>query len=141
MRFYTSVNQYGNKILVRGVNNGKRVQDRISFKPSIYVKSQKESDIKSLFGDPLEKIEFEDINSCKEFVKNYKEVENFKIFGNTNFAYQYITETFPKEVEFDISQIKIWTIDIETTTENGFPNINNPMEEVLLISIQDKVRK
>ena len=141
MRFYTSVNQYGNKILVRGVNNGKRVQDRISFKPSIYVKSQKESDIKSLFGDPLEKIEFEDINSCKEFVKNYKEVENFKIFGNTNFAYQYITETFPKEVEFDISQIKIWTIDIETTTENGFPNINNPMEEVLLISIQDKVSK
>ena len=107
MKFYTNVNQYGNRILVRGVNNGKTVQEKIEFKPSLFAKSQKESQYKSLYGDNLEEIEFADINDAKDFVKRYKEVENYHIFGNTNYAYQYITKTFPNEVEFDISQIKI----------------------------------
>ncbi|NBP02343.1 MAG: DNA polymerase [Proteobacteria bacterium] len=64
-------------------------------------------------------------------------MENFPIFGNTNYAYQYITKTFPQEVEFDISSIKIYSIDIETSAEFGFPDVNNPSEEILLITIQD----
>lgn len=141
MKFYTNVNQYGNRILVRGVNNGKTVQEKIEFKPSLFTKSQKESQYKSLFGDNLEEIEFADINDAKDFVKRYKEVENYHIFGNTNYAYQYITKTFPDEVEFDISQIKIWSVDIETSAELGFPNVRDPKEELLLITIQDASTK
>jgi len=44
---------------------------------------------------------------------------------------------FPDTVEFDISLIKIVTIDIETTTEYGFPNPRAAQEEVTLISVQD----
>jgi DNA polymerase elongation subunit (family B) len=141
MKFYTSVNQYGNNILVRGINNGKNVQDRVSFKPKLFVKSQKNSQYKSIFGQDLESIDFDSINEAREFVSTYKEVENFPIFGNTNYAYQYITENFPEEIEFDISKLKIWTLDIETTANNGFPDINNPIEEVLLITVQDNVTK
>lgn len=141
MKFYTNVNQYGNRILVRGVNNGKTVQEKIEFKPSLFAKSQKESQYKSLYGDNLEEIEFADINDAKDFVKRYKEVENYPIFGNTNYAYQYITKTFPNEVEFDISQIKIWSLDIETSAELGFPNVRDPKEELLLITIQDASTK
>ena len=141
MKFYTNVNQYGNRILVRGVNNGKTVQEKIEFKPSLFTKSQKESYYKSLFGDNLEEIEFADINDAKDYVKRYKEVENYPIFGNTNYAYQYITKTFPDEVEFDISQIKIWSLDIETSAELGFPNVRDPKEELLLITIQDASTK
>jgi len=137
MKFYTNVNQYGNRILVRGVNNGKTVQDKIEFKPSLYTKSQKQTQHKSLFGDFLEEIEFADINDAKDYVSRYKEVENFPIFGNTNYAYQYITKTFPGEVEFDISQIKIWSLDIETSAELGFPDVRDPKEALLLITIQD----
>ena len=137
MKFYTNVNQYGNRILVRGVNNGKTVQDKIEFKPSLYTKSQKQTQHKSLYGDFLEEIEFADINDAKDYVSRYKEVENFPIFGNTNYAYQYITKTFPGEVEFDISQIKIWSLDIETSAELGFPDVRDPKEELLLITIQD----
>ena len=50
MRFYTNVVQFGNKILVRGINNGKTVQDRIDFSPSLFVKTPKQSEYKSLFG-------------------------------------------------------------------------------------------
>ena len=138
MKFYTSVNQYGNKILVRGVNGGKQVQDRIEFKPTLFVPSQKKDcEYRSVYGNNLEPIKFEDINSAKEYLKLYKDVQNFDVYGNTNFAYQYITETFPNEVEFDIAHIKIWSIDIETTTEYGFPNVDDPQEQVQLITVQD----
>jgi DNA polymerase elongation subunit (family B) len=82
-------------------------------------------------------MDFEDINTAKDFVKRYKDVESFPLFGNTNYAYQYITRSFPDEIEFDITQIKIYSIDIETSAELGFPNVEDPMEEVLLITIQE----
>jgi len=141
MRFYTSVLQYGNRILVRGVNNGKAVQDRIEFRPSLYVPSPKPTEFTSLDGRYLEQIDFEDINEAKDYIKKYKDIENFKLYGNFNFAYQYITKMFPDEVEFDISQIKIWSIDIETSAEYGFPDTKDPREEVLLITIQDYTTK
>ena len=141
MKFYTSVNQYGNSILVRGVNNGKKVQDRVPFKPSIFVKSQNPSKYKSLYGQDLESIRFESINEAKEYVNRYKDVDNFPIFGNTNFAYQYITETFPNDIEFDISEIKTWSLDIETSADLGFPDVATAQEKVLLITIQDYATK
>jgi len=139
--FYTNVLQYGNKILVREVKNGKRDNHRVEFRPTMFIKAQNESKYKSLFDDNLEPITFSDINDAKEFIKKYKDVENFPIFGNTSYAYQYITEQYPHEVDYDISQLTIFTIDIETASENGFPSVDNPIEEVLLISIQDNVTK
>ncbi len=139
--FYTNVLQYGNKILVREVRNGKKDAVKLEFRPTLFIKSNKESKYESLFGEDLEPIKFGDINDAKEFVKKYKDVENFPIFGNTSFAYQYITENYPKEVDYDISQLTILTLDIETGSENGFPSIDNPIEEVLLITVQDNNTK
>jgi DNA polymerase elongation subunit (family B) len=141
MKFYTSVNQYGNNILVRGVNNGHKVQDRVAFKPSLYVPNKDKATAKSLFGKPLAEVKFDSINDAKEYVKLYKDVEGFEIYGNTNYAYQYISSTFKDDVEFDMSQLKIWTLDIETSAENGFPDVGNPQEKVLLITTQDYVSK
>ena len=79
MKFYTSVNQYGNNILVRGINNGHVVQDRIPFKPSLYVPSKDKGTAKSLFGKSLAEIKFESINEAKDYVKRYSEVDGFEI--------------------------------------------------------------
>lgn len=140
-KFYTNVLQFGNKLLVREVRNGKKDNHKVEFRPTMFVKSKQESKYKSLFGDNLEPITCLDINDAKEFMKKYKDVENFPIFGNTSFAYQYITEEYPEEVDYDISQLTIFTIDIETASENGFPSVDNPIEEVLLISLQDNITK
>lgn len=140
-KFYTNVLQYGNRILVREVRNGKKDAVRQDFQPTLFIKSQTESKHKSLFGDNLEPIVCQDINDAKDFIKKYKDVENFPIFGNTSFAYQYITENYPAEIDYDISQLTILTLDIETASENGFPSVDNPIEEVLLISVQDNVTK
>jgi DNA polymerase elongation subunit (family B) len=141
-KFYTSVIQYGNRILFRGVDNGYHTQAKIPFAPKLFVKSKKSHDeYLSVFGDNLEPIQFTDINDAKEFISKYSDVENFEIFGNKNFAYQYITENYSGEIQFDISNIRIYSIDIETSSEHGFPNVNNPIESVLLISIQNSVTK
>lgn len=141
-KFYTSVIQYGNRILFRGVDNGYHTQAKIPFAPKLFVKSKKSHDeYLSVFGDDLEPIQFTDINDAKEFISKYSDVENFEIFGNKNFGYQYITENYSGEIQFDISNIRIYSIDIETSSEHGFPNVNNPIESVLLISIQNSVTK
>lgn len=137
MDFYTCAHQYGAKILTRGVKNGKRFITRADFSPVLYVNSPQESEHKSLFGESLKPIQFENNKDAKEFVETYRDVDNFSIYGQTNYGYQYITTTYPDDVAWDISQIKIWTIDIETSSEHGFPDTLNPIEEVLLITIKD----
>lgn len=141
MNFYTCAHQYGSKILTRGVKNGVRFTKRADYSPTLYVTTNKESEYKSLFGENLSPIEFEDNNAAKEFINNYGEVDNFTIYGQTNFGYQYITTTYPEDVEWDIKQLNIQTIDIETSAENGFPDVLNPIEEVLLITVKNLISR
>ena len=141
MKFYTSAHQYGSKILVRGVHNGVRFNRREDFSPVLYVKSKEEGVHKSLYGDNLQPIEFQSNNEAKEFIQTYGEVDNFPIYGQTNFGYQYITHKFSGEIQWDINALKIQTIDIETKTEFGFPDINNPLEEILLITVKDLISR
>lgn len=140
-KFYTNVQQYGNRIFVREISGNKKYQNKVDFRPTLFVKAKTESKFKSLFGDNLEPIKFLDINDAKKFIKDYSDVENFPIFGNTSFAYQYITENYSGDIDYDLSQLKIYTIDIETASENGFPNVDSAVEEVLLITLQDYVTK
>jgi DNA polymerase elongation subunit (family B) len=42
-----------------------------------------------------------------------------------------------EEVKFDITKIKVSTLDIEVASENGFPDVESAAEKVLLITIQD----
>lgn len=138
MLFYTNVFTRGNYIYFRGIKNGKRIQQKVPFQPSLFIKSKnKESKYKSLQGESLEKIKFDSITESRDFIQRYKEVANFPIFGNYNYNYQFISKLFPKVIEFDMSQMKIVTIDIETSTEFGFPDTRNPQEEIILITLQD----
>lgn len=140
--FYTSVIQWGNNLLVRGIQDGEVVQEKVQFSPSLFVRSQnKSTQFKSLYGDLIEPIHFGDINDAKEFLKKYEDVQGFPIYGNTNFAYQYISKNYKNDVEFDITKINVIAIDIETTAEEGFPDVKNPVEEVLLISLQNMISK
>ena len=139
--FYTYAWQYGNSILVRGVRNGKRFTERHPFTPTLYVKSAEQSEYKSIDGQNLKAITFGDNSDCKEFLDNYSKVENYPIYGQTDLTYQYLSSVYPDELTFDMSQMKILSIDIETTAEHGFPDVENPIEEVLLISVIDNATK
>ena len=138
MKFYTSVEQAGNRLLVRGYNNGERYSVRVPFNPTLFLPSKNYSKWKTLEGNAVEPHKFGSISEAREFVKQYKEVPDFDIYGNTRFLYQYIAEQHPEEeLKFDSSKIRIFNIDIETAAENGFPDIESADQEILAISIKD----
>ena len=41
------------------------------------------------------------VRECRDFIKKYNEVENFNIYGNERFIYQYISDKYP-EVEVSL---------------------------------------
>ena len=138
MKFYTNVEQVANRLLVRGYEGGSSFSYRVPFNPTLYVASKNYSEWKTLEGDCVEPLKMGSINDAKEFVKRYKEVEDFDIYGNTRYLYQYITQEHPEdEIQYDTSQIRVFNIDIETAAENGFPDIESADQEILAISIKD----
>ncbi|AGH31615.1 DNA polymerase [Synechococcus phage S-SKS1] len=127
---------------MRGYENGRHFATREKFYPTLFVPSNKETKYKTLEGDYVESIDPGTVRDCREFIKKYDGVQNFKVYGNDRYIYQYISEMYPEEeVKFDTTKIKISTIDIEVKTENGFPDVESAAEEVLLITVQDYTTK
>tara|TARA_B100001248_G_scaffold29730_1_gene19336 strand:+ start:721 stop:1233 length:513 start_codon:yes stop_codon:yes gene_type:complete len=135
MRFYTNVQLVGNNFLVRGYENGKHFMTRETFSPTLFVSSKRKSKYKTLTGEYVESVNPGSVRDCREFFKKYAEIENFKIYGNDRYIYQYISEMYPEpEIKFDVNKIKLTTLDIEVKSENGFPDVESAAEEILLIS-------
>ena len=137
-RFYTNVQMVGDYFLVRGYENGKHFVTREKFYPTLFVPSKKTTKYQTLNGEYVDEIQPGSVRDCREFIKKYDSVEGFAIYGNDRYIYQYITDKYPEdEIKFDISKIKVTTIDIEVASENGFPDVESSAEEVLLITLQD----
>lgn len=138
MRFYTNVQMVGDHFLIRGYENGRHFMTREKFYPTLFVPSKKNTQYQTLNGEYVEAVQPGSVRDCREFIKKYDGVEGFSISGNDRYIYQYISETYPEdELKFDISKIKVTTIDIEVASENGFPDVESAAEDVLLITLQD----
>ncbi len=128
----------GDKFLVRGYDNGEYFQIRDDYQPTLFVSSNKETQYKTLDGQHVAKVKPGTVRETKEFIRQYEFVDNFQVFGNERFIYQYISDKYPQdEVKFDISKIRLYTMDIETKSENGFPDVESADQEMLLISMQN----
>jgi DNA polymerase elongation subunit (family B) len=142
MRFYTNVQLIGNQFLVRGVENDKRFETRDEFFPTLFVKTKKESKHRTLSGEYVEPVNPGTVRDCRDFYSKYEGVDGFEIYGNDRYIYQYISEKYPEdEIKFDISKIKLLTLDIEVASESGFPDVESCSEEILAITIQDYTTK
>ena len=92
-------------------------------------------------GEYVTPMEFESARKAREFIQQYDGVEGFEVHGYERFVYQWIRREFPGEVDYDINQMKIFAMDIEVQSENGFPNVDEAAEEMLSITIKDMVTK
>lgn len=138
MGFYTSVCQFGKDILYRGIDGDRRIYRKIPYQPSLFLPSTSPTKYKTIDGKFAQKIQFESIKESKEFIEKYKDIENFTYYGNTKYNYVYIADNFPDQIEYDSSKIRIFNIDIETSSSFGFPDINNPVEALTAITVQIK---
>ena len=142
MKFYTNVQLVGDDFLVRGYDNGNYFQTREKFSPTLFMKSPKKSKYKTLSGETVSPIKPGSVMECRNFMEKYSAVENVSIYGNDKYIYQYISENYPQEeIKFDVSKVRIFTIDIEVASENGFPTTDAVAEEILAITIQNYATK
>ena len=142
LNFYSNVYLSGDKIHYIGYENGERVQYKESFSPVLYARCNEKTEYKTLEGHYVKELPFSNVNDARQFIDEYKYVDNFKIYGNDRFLYQYISSKFPEEqMPYDSSQLRIYTVDIETTSENGFPNVAETSEEILCLSVKDFTTK
>ena len=138
MKFYTYVGLLRNKIYVRGFSGNEEQSYSESFQPTMFVQAPPEKcNYRTLDGKQVANIRFDDIASCKDYIKQYKGVAEFPVYGNTNYAVQYISEKYPTKFEWDMSKIRIYTIDIEVSSEDGFPHPESAASDVTAITVHD----
>ena len=142
--FYTSVLRRGNNILMRGYEDGRRIKKKIKFKPTLYVKAKQgsKSEYHALDGTQVDPITFDDMASAKQFVEMYSDVQNFTIYGHTNYIMQYIADEFPGVIKFDRSKVRVHTFDCEIFSGDsggGFPKPEEAKHPVTAISLHDSI--
>ena len=134
--FYTSVERFGNSILWRGYENGKRFERKVKFCPTLFVGGKdKDTKYRSLANNrPMSPVKMDSMKDAKDWIEQYKDVHGFEIAGNTNYVAQFIQEHYPSNIEFDITKINIVSFDIEVDISNGYPNMDTADKEITSIA-------
>lgn len=138
--FYTSVDRNGPHILFSGYKNGKRIREKVPYKPTLYLPSAEPTEFKTLDGRYMGPINPGDMRDCMKFTKNYENVDNFEICGNANYIQQFISDAFLKRgVEFDRDLINVTTVDIEVQSDQGFPEAEFANFPVTAICVKNNI--
>tara|TARA_X000000950_G_scaffold110014_1_gene138716 strand:- start:119 stop:2605 length:2487 start_codon:yes stop_codon:yes gene_type:complete len=140
MNFYKNCVEYKGKLFVRGIHEGQEFQEKIDFQPTFFTLTNKESKHTNLQGQYLHPTQFDSIAKAREFRKSYDN-SNSPIYGMERFAYQYIANEYKDDIDWQKDKIKIFTIDIETSCEEGFPDVDNPVEELLCLTVKNQTNK
>ena len=139
MKFYTNVSRYGNMLLYRGYDNGKRIQQKIKYKPTLYVSTNRPTNWKSLDDTPVGEVHFDSMREANEWVQRNKDVAGRDIFGNTRYISAFINDEFPGHIEFNRNLINVTTIDIEVQSDDGFPEPDRADNVVTAITIKNNI--
>ena len=137
MKFYTSVERFGNNILYRGYEHGKPVARKERFMPTLYLQTKEKTGWTSLDGNSVKPVLFDGMSEASDFIKRYEHVDNVEVHGMNNFVFQYISNKFPDDIEFDYSLINVMTIDIEVQSDDGFPEPDHANYPVISIALTD----
>ncbi|MDX8383317.1 MAG: 3'-5' exonuclease [Ghiorsea sp.] len=140
--FYTSIVQRGNSLLVRERDsNGNTINKKVKYQPTLYAPTSDDS----AFTDIYEKQNlipksFESIKDAKDYIKRYKDIDGFDIFGTADFAASYINEQYPN-VQYDTNKIRVFNFDIETIDLTGkfkgFPSADDAPVPIVCITLHD----
>jgi len=137
MAFYTNVLRYKNYILHRGYHdNGERFSRKEYFQPKLFVSSKKNEGWTGLDGQPVAPLDFESMYEANQWLKQNIDVSGRNIYGNKKFTQQFVTEKYPRDIEFRRDFINVGTIDIETDYDTGFPHPNEASQNILAITFK-----
>ena len=126
---------------MRGVADGKPFADKVKYKPTIYVCSTErhKSPFHTLHGQSVAPITFDSIKECRSWLDEQKGIVNAPTYyGHTqNFIYPYLGETYPDDLNPNLSKIRTVIVDIEVASEDGFSETDDASEEITAITIKE----
>ena len=113
---------------------------RVKYSPTLYAPVLKQTSHKTLDGKYVTPIKHETMKDAKEWVEQYKDQPHM-VYGNTLYAYSYLSEEYPDRVNWNMDNILLITLDIEVECENGFPNVEQAIEPLISITIKNHQNK
>ena len=136
-KFYTNVLEYGNNIFVRGYDHGRYFEEKVPYKPTMFLHSKRnDAEWRDIRGLPLDAMTFESMRDAKDFIKRYEDISNFSMYGMSRFLYAYLNEEYQNEIVYDRDLISVANIDIEVSSENGFPSADVAEQEITAITLK-----
>lgn len=141
MSFYTNVSKYGNYIEFRGYDdNGRRLVKKEVFQPTLYFHGEDKNKVTpftNLKGEYLTPTKYHNMDAAQQDLNMYGFANGGFVYGAAKFVTQYIQENYPNNIKFDLSKIRIGTLDIEVVSENEFPDpvyANHPIVSICVHS-------
>lgn len=139
MSFYTNVTKNGNYIEFRGYDdNGRRLVKKTVFQPTLYFHGEDKKKVTpfvNLKGEYLTPTKYYDMAAGQQDLNMYGSANGGFVYGSSKFVTQYIQENYPNDINFDLSKIRIGTLDIEVVSENEFPEPEKAIYPIVSICV------
>jgi len=142
MSFYTNVYNTGSKMLVREMRDGVESREKMAFEPSLFIPCKKpsmDSGWKSISGDPLTLRKFTNSYAANKYARDH--VDMFPVYGTVKPEIQFVSSQYPKDIDYNLDEIRIFCIDIEVYAKNGFPKPELAKEIINAITVYDSYVK
>ena len=143
MEYYTNVRVVGNQVYLRYIDeDGAPKKKKVNYGPTAFVAASQinngieDGKYKTLGGKNLKPIYKKSIKEMRDFYDRYKDLDSFTIYGNENFAFSFVGDTYPEDIEYDIKDIVVANIDIEVASDDGFPYPETAASPVISIAIK-----
>lgn len=139
--FYSTVHYQGDKVYLKGYRqDGTPLIGSVDFKPFMFMVGAGGGFTSFDGHKQLSKKVFDSYENLSDYLMRNPGrcygmgIQTDKV-NKKELLYTFLSETFPQEIiEYNTNYIGILNFDIETTSEEGFPDYNNPIEEILSIS-------
>lgn len=121
--------------------SGKRISYDTTFEPYIYLETNFESDILSIFNTKLKKKKFKNQAERARYLKDNSVT---RVFENLNVQQQFLIDSFwqvNEDTSFNKHPLKVLFIDIETYSPDTFPSPSNPEHPINIITVYDTLNQ
>jgi len=139
---YTNALCVGNNILFTAVDKktGVKSHQKIKYQPTIYSLQDKHLSkshgYKTLNNEQLVPHDFDSISTLRYYIDGF-DGQTEHLYGMLSHNYSYLNEIFPEqEIEYDKNLLKIANIDIEVSSDEGFPKPEDANGEVTAITVE-----
>jgi DNA polymerase elongation subunit (family B) len=121
--FFLTVEQIGDTIFERYIDEtGKERTRECQYQPCMFMHSNPDQAAKYLdiYGKGCIKKKFDTMRDASQWMKRMDDM-GLEALGMDDYKLSYLSDTYPHEIQYDSTKIRIANFDIEVTSPDGFP--------------------